>query len=66
MHTFLYDLQAAEAHWHDLQVEAEHERLVKQALEERRKGRRSSRLNRYFEALRGRNPDGSRVEPRKN
>ncbi len=66
MNTVLYDLQAAETHWHDLQAEAEHERIVQAALKLHGKETARARLSRYLDALRGRNPDGTPVEPHKN
>lgn len=56
----LLELQVVEARQHELQAEAEHERLVKAALKLRRAQGRSSRLARYLDALRGRNPDRSK------
>jgi hypothetical protein len=66
MNSTLYDLQAAESHWHELQAEAEHERLVKAALKSRRAQTPRTRLSRYLDALRGRNPDGTPVDTTKN
>lgn len=66
MNIDLYELQAAETHWHELRAEAEHERLVKAALKLRREQPARSRFARYLDALRGRNPDGTPLDARKN
>lgn len=66
MNIDLYELQAAEIHWHDLQAEAEHQRLVQAALKLHGKETTLSRLSRHLRALRGRNPDGTPAETHKN
>lgn len=62
----LSDMEVAEIHWHDLLAEAECERLAREALKLRRKRKGHSRLERYLDALRGRDRDGTPVDPQKN
>ncbi|HMQ32215.1 MAG TPA: hypothetical protein PKD53_15905 [Chloroflexaceae bacterium] len=66
MNSILYDLQAADSHWQELKLEAEHERLVKAALKLRRDQAPRSRLARYLDTLTRRGHDGASPDPRKN
>lgn len=60
----IYDLEAAEAHWHQLQDEAANERLVRRAL--RDAANPAARLNviRLLERLRGNRPNQG--DPKQN
>jgi hypothetical protein len=66
MHTSLYDLVAAETHWHDLQAEAEQERLARAAVLYRRETGHRSVLARALDAFKRRGSDSPARDAHKN
>ncbi len=66
MDSIFYNLQAAEAHWHELQLEAERERLAIAALKLRREQGHRSRLARYLTSLARRGSADKPTDPHKN
>jgi hypothetical protein len=66
MHNVLQDLEVAELHRHEIQVEIQHNRLVQAAIEAGSEPSRPSLLVRYLNALKRRVRDLPEVDPRKN
>jgi hypothetical protein len=66
MQTSLYDLEAAEVHWHELQAEAAHERQAKAAMKLHPERSFRALLVRSLELIRTRGADKATHDPRNN
>jgi hypothetical protein len=62
----IYDLRVAELHCRELQAEAEHDRLVHQAIAANKAARPRSFITRALSILRKRNPDTPPSDPQHN
>lgn len=51
MNYVLFDLEVAESHWHDLQEEAAHERLAREAIKARKEAGHETLLDRLLNTL---------------
>jgi hypothetical protein len=51
MNYVLFDLEVAESHWHDLQEEAAHERLAREAIRARKEAGHETLLDRLLKTL---------------